>query len=74
MSTERTRSKLYLAAAKQAAYEVRVPAYRVKHGLNYPAPGGGPERRAEPGDVVTDLPMSSLLWLLADGIIEEVTD
>lgn len=49
-------------------------AYRVRdtdaegrpvHGIDYP-----PGRRAEPGDVVDDLPAKSVRWLLAAGIIE----
>lgn len=46
------------------------PAYRVVVGINYPTPAG--EKRAEPGEVVTDLPASSLEGpegLLAQGIV-----
>lgn len=39
--------------------------YRVLTGLNYP-----PNRRAEPGDVVDDLPGKSVKWLLESGLIE----
>ena len=39
--------------------------YRVLVGLDYP-----PLKRAEPGDVVDDLPASSVKWLLADGLIK----
>lgn len=39
--------------------------YVVKVGLNYP-----PNRRAEPGARVNDIPKISLPWLLADGLIE----
>lgn len=42
-------------------------AHRVLVGLNYP-----PDKRAEPGDIVNDLPASSVKWLLAGGFIEEV--
>lgn len=41
--------------------------YRVLVGLNYP-----PERRAEPGEVVQDLPKASVPWLLEQGYIEVV--
>lgn len=40
--------------------------YRVLTGLNYP-----PDKRAEIGDVVEDLPAQSVKWLLADGYIED---
>lgn len=39
--------------------------YRALVGLDYP-----PGRRAEPGDVVEDLPRESIGWLLRDGLIE----
>lgn len=45
------------------------PAYRVLVGLNYP-----PGRRAEPGDVVTDIPAESVGWLVEAGIIEEASN
>lgn len=41
--------------------------YTVQIGLDYPTAQGN--RRAEPGDVVSDLPVSSVPWLLADGAI-----
>lgn len=41
--------------------------YRVLVGLDYP-----PNKRAEAGDEVDDLPTSSVKWLLADGLIEAV--
>ena len=41
--------------------------YRVLVGLNYP-----PARRAEPGDVVEDLPGKSVKWLTESGAIELV--
>lgn len=47
-------------------------SYRVLTGLDYPARGG--PKRAEPGDVVTDLPPKSIGWLLEQGHIERVTD
>lgn len=40
--------------------------YRVLTGLNYP-----PDKRAEIGDVVEDLPAQSVKWLIADGYIED---
>lgn len=45
--------------------------YRVLTGLNYPPNGKGPERRAEPGDLVDDIPTSSASWLLEQGVIVE---
>ena len=39
--------------------------YQVLIGLNYP-----PDKRAEPGDVVDDLPQKSVSWLLEQGYIE----
>jgi hypothetical protein len=45
-------------------------AYEVLNGLNYPIKGG--EKRAEPGDVVTDLPAKSIDWLLDRGHIKLV--
>lgn len=42
-------------------------AYRVLVGLSYP-----PDRRAEPGDVVDDIPPQSLGWLKNQGFIETV--
>ena len=41
--------------------------YRVLVGINYP-PG---DKRAEPGDVVSDLPDHSVKDLLRQGVIEE---
>lgn len=43
-------------------------AYRVKVGLDYPVKGV--EKRAEKGDVVTDLPPKSIPWLLEGDYIE----
>lgn len=40
--------------------------YRVLNGLSYP-----PDRRAEVGDIVDDLPPKSVKWLLTKGHIEE---
>ena len=41
--------------------------YRVLTGLSYP-----PDRRAEAGEIVNDLPSKSVKWLLNKGHIEEV--
>lgn len=41
--------------------------YRVLTGLNYP-----PNHRAEPGDVVSDLPGKAIRWLREQGHIEPV--
>lgn len=40
--------------------------YRVLRGIDYP-----PSKRAEVGDVVSDLPERSVKWLLASGCIAE---
>lgn len=49
--------------------------YRVLAGLNYPDPARkGQELRAEPGDVVGDLPAKSVRWLLEAGVIEDEFD
>lgn len=42
--------------------------YRVLAGLSYP-----PDRRAEPGDVVDDIPPQSVKWLLSQGIIQDAS-
>ncbi|ATW59937.1 hypothetical protein SEA_WALTZ_60 [Arthrobacter phage Waltz] len=39
--------------------------YKVNIGINYP-----PNKRAEPGDVVRDLPAASIKHLLESGVIE----
>lgn len=41
--------------------------YRVLKGINYP-----PDKRAEPGDTVTDLPGVDIKWLVECGAIELV--
>lgn len=46
--------------------------HRVLIGINYPDGAGG-EKRAEPGDIVDDLPAKSVKWLEADGIVENTT-
>lgn len=47
--------------------------YRVLRGINYTPKGSTVEKRAEPEDVVDDLPPASIGWLTAQGIVEEVT-
>jgi hypothetical protein len=42
--------------------------YRVLVGLSYP-----PDRRAEYGDIVDDIPSRSLKWLVDQGAVEMVT-
>ena len=42
--------------------------YRVLVGMNYPPN----DKRAEPGDVVDDIPPASAAWMLRDGAIEKV--
>ena len=43
--------------------------YKVLKGIDYP-----PGRRAEPGDVVSDIPAMSIGWLLDQGVIEEYVE
>jgi len=42
-----------------------MPKYLVKAGLDYP-----PNRRAEAGDIVDDIPSKSIKWLRDQGLIE----
>lgn len=50
----------------------KAKAYRVEVGISYPPKRGkGPERRAEPGDLVTDLPASAIPGLLDQGAISD---
>ena len=42
--------------------------YRVLQGIDYP-----PNKRAEAGQVVSDLPPQSIKWLLESGIIEDAS-
>ena len=42
--------------------------YRVLQGIDYP-----PNKRAEAGDVVNDLPASSVKWLLEVGAIADAS-
>lgn len=44
-----------------------MPQYRVNVGIDYAG------KRAEPGDLVDDIPTRSVKWLLEQGIVEEVT-
>ena len=46
-----------------------MPEYLVKVGLNYP-----PDKRAEPGAVVGDLPAKSIVWLVEQGYIEPIKE
>lgn len=54
-----------MAAKKQ----LKPARYEVKVGVNYP-----PDRRAEIGDVVDDLPDYAIEGLLASGVISKVED
>jgi hypothetical protein len=49
--------------------KVYVSKYRVLRGLNYP-----PNKRAEKGDIVSDLPEKSVKWLLESKLIEPVAE
>lgn len=42
-----------------------MPQYRVNVGIDYDG------KRAEPGDVINDLPARSVKWMLEQGIVEE---
>lgn len=42
--------------------------FRVLIGMNYPPD----DRRAEPGEIVDDIPAASVDWLLREGAIEPV--
>ncbi len=42
-----------------------MPDYKVNKGIDYP-----PDKRAEEGDVVSDIPSKSVKWLLESGVIE----
>jgi hypothetical protein len=42
--------------------------YKVLKGIDYP-----PNKRAEIGAIVSDLPKESISWLLASGVIESAT-
>lgn len=39
--------------------------YKVLSGIDYP-----PNKRAEAGEIVSDLPKDAISWLLASGVIE----
>lgn len=47
--------------------------YRVLAGINYPVEGKFDEQRAEPGDIVEDIPPSVVELWLEQGVIEAVT-
>ena len=49
-----------MASSKQAGAR-----YRVLAGINYP-----PNKRAEIGDIVSDLPGDSIRWLVERGAVE----
>jgi hypothetical protein len=49
-----------------AVKEEKMAKYRVLQGIDYP-----PNKRAEIGDVVEDLPATSIKWLLEVGAIED---
>lgn len=44
--------------------------YKVLTGMNYPV--NGVDKRVEVGEIVDDIPVTSIPWLLQDGHIEEV--
>ena len=44
-------------------------AYRVLMGIHYP-----PDKRAEPGQIVEDLPAKSIAWLVEQLAIEPVEE
>ena len=46
--------------------------FRVLTGMDYVSTETGKPVRAEPGDVVADIPAQSLDWLIAGSHIEEV--
>lgn len=46
-----------------------MPTYKVLTGISYP-----PNKRAEIGDVVTDIPSRSIKWLLEAGVIEKADE
>lgn len=43
--------------------------YKVLIGINYPGKGGK-EKRAEPGEIVSDIPKIDIGWLTDQGVIE----
>lgn len=46
--------------------------YKVNVGVNYRPTPQSAEKRAEPGDVVDDVPAKSAKWLLADGVLAPI--
>lgn len=48
-------------------------SYRALVGISYPDPKKpGSEKQAEEGDILTDLPPTSLEWLLDQNLVKEV--
>lgn len=47
---------------------------RLAAGVKVPVDERGPSKRAEVGDIVTDLPAVSIPWLLEGGYLEPVED
>lgn len=45
-----------------------MPRYKVVTGIDYN------DKRAEPGDIVDDLPTRSVSWLVEQGIVEKLDD
>ncbi len=58
-----------MAGSKSAPSSDAEVEYEVLLGINYP-----PNKRAEPGDIVTDLPYGSKTLLLEVGAIKRVND
>lgn len=44
--------------------------HKVLVGINYTV--GGVEKRAEPGDLISDLPAEAVAWMTRDGVVEAV--
>ena len=49
-----------------------MPSYFVNVGINYRT--NGVELRADPGDIVDDLPRGVAEWMLRDEIVEKVAE
>lgn len=58
-----------MAGSKSASTSEDAVEYEVLIGINYP-----PNKRAEPGDIVTDLPYGSKTFLIEAGAIKRVND
>ena len=52
---------------KKQTTEAR-PQFRALVGMNYA------DRRVEPGEIVSDIPETSIAWLLEQGLIEPVAE